>query len=57
MKKDTQLLIEIEHYRSLLNDAAKNTPLISEEMIDYSQKLDQLLNEYDDLVYKSIIYQ
>ncbi|KHF37872.1 aspartyl-phosphate phosphatase Spo0E family protein [Halalkalibacter okhensis] len=43
------LLQEIERYRSLLNEKAKHTPLISEEMIDFSHKLDDLLNKYQSL--------
>ncbi|MFC0469994.1 aspartyl-phosphate phosphatase Spo0E family protein [Halalkalibacter kiskunsagensis] len=57
MKKETQLLIEIEQYRSLLNKTAKNTSIISEEMLKYSQKLDQLLNEYENLLTKITIKQ
>jgi hypothetical protein len=52
MKKETQLLFEIEQYRTLVNETVKNKPLISEEMIDYSQKLDKLLNEYNHFVNK-----
>ncbi|GAE27362.1 hypothetical protein JCM9140_3497 [Halalkalibacter wakoensis JCM 9140] len=51
----TFLLNEIEHYRKLLNEKAKHTPLISQEMIDYSQKLDNLMNEYESLTKSSPI--
>ncbi|MDT8862770.1 aspartyl-phosphate phosphatase Spo0E family protein [Alkalihalobacillus sp. MEB130] len=54
MTIDKQHLLEdIERYRRLLNEKAKNTPLISEEMISYSHKLDELLNKYASLTNKS----
>ncbi|WP_332634307.1 aspartyl-phosphate phosphatase Spo0E family protein [Halalkalibacter flavus] len=54
MTKDKQLLLqEIEQYRTLLNEKAKETPLISEEMIYFSHKLDELLNKYQSLTSKT----
>ncbi|MCL7749664.1 aspartyl-phosphate phosphatase Spo0E family protein [Halalkalibacter alkaliphilus] len=56
MTKDEQLLLqEIEKYRTLLNKKAKNTPLISDEMIYFSHKLDELLNKYQSLTSKTPI--
>ncbi|ARK28561.1 aspartyl-phosphate phosphatase Spo0E family protein [Halalkalibacter krulwichiae] len=50
MDQKRQLIQDIERYRNLLNEKSKTTSLISKEMLEYSHKLDQLLNEYDYLV-------
>ncbi len=50
MNKEQLLLKEIERYRHLLNERSKDTPLPSDEMVNYSRQLDILLNEYDALI-------
>jgi hypothetical protein len=49
MNREQELLQDIENHRKLLNEKAEIFPLISEDMIHYSHKLDLLLNEYEDL--------
>ena len=43
---DSQLLKLIEEMRSELNQLGKRKPLTDPEVVDLSQKLDALLNEY-----------
>ncbi|MFB4165593.1 aspartyl-phosphate phosphatase Spo0E family protein [Alteribacillus sp. JSM 102045] len=42
------LLREIETKREKLNHIAWNKPLFSEEVVNLSKELDQLLNRYDN---------
>jgi len=42
-----ELLIEqIEHSRQQMNELSKYLPLIAEEVVELSQEIDQLLNQY-----------
>ncbi|MBU8908807.1 aspartyl-phosphate phosphatase Spo0E family protein [Desertibacillus haloalkaliphilus] len=45
-----QLLQEIEETRQALHTISKHNNLLSKEMIEMSQKLDKLLNEYENYV-------
>lgn len=45
-----KLLTEIEHCRKEMVRLTTELPLSSEEVVEISVKLDELLNEYDKLI-------
>ncbi|MBY6038344.1 aspartyl-phosphate phosphatase Spo0E family protein [Fictibacillus nanhaiensis] len=45
MQRDS-LIEQIEHSRQQMNELSKYLPLIAEEVVELSQEIDQLLNQY-----------
>ncbi|MFC7372838.1 Spo0E family sporulation regulatory protein-aspartic acid phosphatase [Fictibacillus iocasae] len=43
------LLMEIEHSRKQMNELSKHLPLIADEVVELSQYIDRLLNEFHQL--------
>ncbi|MGC4379209.1 aspartyl-phosphate phosphatase Spo0E family protein [Fictibacillus sp. Mic-4] len=48
-----RLLNEIEMSRQKMNEMSQYLPLISEELLELSQHIDELLNEFDRLKLKN----